>query len=89
MKFNRHQTRHGERGVAIVVVLAIISIVLLLVAANLRALNDLGREVRLLDERQTHRLEKQTGGMTNPGANALQPSTNTPAPALVVTVEPK
>ena len=54
--------RRRDRGVAVVVVLAIISIVLVFVAANLRSLHRLGQEMRMIEKKQVHRLDLQAAG---------------------------
>jgi hypothetical protein len=48
--------RHAERGTAVVVVLLYLAIVFAYVAANARTLHSLGRELRLIERRQVHRL---------------------------------
>jgi hypothetical protein len=47
-----------EQGSAAMVVIAILAIVLLYVAANLRTLEHLNREIKLVERRQVHRLER-------------------------------
>jgi hypothetical protein len=47
----------SQRGMATVVVLAFISILLIYILANVRTLNHLGHELKLLDRKQTLRLE--------------------------------
>jgi type II secretory pathway component PulK len=54
-KRSRH-TRHGERGMAVIVVLALLALILIYVAANARTLQHLERDVKLLEQKQTHRL---------------------------------
>jgi hypothetical protein len=46
-----------EQGSAALVVIAIVAIVLLYVASNLRTLDHLNREIKLVERRQIHRLE--------------------------------
>jgi Tfp pilus assembly protein PilX len=63
--------RRRQSGSAVIVVLALLSIILIYVAGNLRTLNNLNRELKLLERQQTRRL--QTAAQT----------TNTP-PATVI-----
>jgi hypothetical protein len=62
-------THHGSRptrcrrrqaGSAVIVVMALLAIILVYVAGNLRTLNSLGRELKLLEHQQTHRLQTNT-----------------------------
>jgi hypothetical protein len=48
--------RQAERGTAVVVVLVYLAIVFACVASNARTLHSLGRELRLIERRQVHRL---------------------------------
>lgn len=50
--------RAGQRGSAVVVFLALLSIMLLLVAANGKVLILLKKELRLTEQRQVQRLEQ-------------------------------
>jgi hypothetical protein len=57
MKFsrlNRSSRTRNERGSAVIVILALVSILLVYTMANMRSLYSLGRELKLLDQRQTH-----------------------------------
>lgn len=49
--------RRRESGMAVIVVLALVSILLLYVACNIRTLSNLGQELKLLERRQIRRLE--------------------------------
>jgi hypothetical protein len=57
-----HTTHHAPRfthrdsGSAVIVILALLSILLLYMAYNLKTLANLGGELRLLERQQTHRL---------------------------------
>jgi hypothetical protein len=51
-----HRRRH-QRGTAVIVVLIILSILMLYVASNSRALFNMQRELKLLDQKQRQRLE--------------------------------
>jgi hypothetical protein len=69
-KRSRH-TRHGERGMAVIVVLALLALILIYVAANARTLQHLERDVKLLEQKQTHRLAV-ISGKTNAVAAPLR-----------------
>ena len=60
-----------ESGSAVIVVFALLAIILVYVAANLRTINSLGRELKLLERQQTRRLQ------------AISQSTNVP-PAITI-----
>ena len=49
--------RRREGGSAVIVVMALLAIILVYVAGNLRTLNSLGRELKLLEHQQTRRLQ--------------------------------
>jgi hypothetical protein len=67
-----------EQGSAALVVIAIVAIVLIYVASNLRTLEHLNREIKLVERRQIHRLEHasiSTNSITHSAApTALAPS---------------
>ena len=72
LKFSRithHASRitHRRSGSAVLVVLALIAIILIYLAGNLGTLNRLGRELKLLEQKQTRQLQLATGT-----TNALQ-----------------
>jgi hypothetical protein len=46
----------AQRGVAVIVVLALLAIVFIYVSANARALYQLGRELKLVEQQQLRRL---------------------------------
>jgi len=46
-----------QSGTAVIVVLIIIAILMIYVAGNVRTLNHLGRELKLLDQKQRQRLD--------------------------------
>jgi len=48
--------RRAQQGTAMIVVLALLALLLIYVLANIRTLSSLGRELKLLDQRQTQRL---------------------------------
>ena len=71
---------HGRRaGSAVIVVLALLTIMLIYVAANLHTIASLGAELRLLERQQVRRLQKATPATNAPPAAAV--ATNAPAPA--------
>ena len=49
--------RQAERGTAVIVMLFLLAILLIYIGGNLRTLDSLGRELRILEQKQTHRLE--------------------------------
>lgn len=51
---NSSKKRQG--GMAVIVMLALLSIMLIGIGANIRSLNRLDRELKLLNQRQTRRL---------------------------------
>ncbi len=64
--------RRRREGTAMIVVLALLSIILVYMADNLKTLNHLGRELKLLEQRQLRRLQTTVG--TNTTTNAPQNS---------------
>ncbi|HWX23254.1 MAG TPA: hypothetical protein VN578_25405 [Candidatus Binatia bacterium] len=48
--------RRDERGMAVIVVLALLAIIFIYIAANIRTLNYLEKDVKLLELKQTRRL---------------------------------
>ena len=50
-------TPRRQAGSAVIVVMALLAIILVYVAGNLRTLNSLGRELKLLERQQTRRLQ--------------------------------
>ena len=66
-----HRTRRTKRvsrqdAMATIVVMALISILLIFLAGNIRTLYSLGRELKLIEQHQTRRLKA-----AGPGTNAL------------------
>jgi hypothetical protein len=58
-----HRASHitpGNRGMAVIVVLIFISIILMYIAANARTLLWLGRDLQLIEQKQTRRLVSST-----------------------------
>jgi hypothetical protein len=68
-----HAARAPRRqsGSAVIVVLALLAIILIYVAGNLRTMANLGRELKLVERQQIHRLQ------------AAAPNTNSP-PAITI-----
>ena len=58
-RFTPHASRGPCRqsGSAVIIVLALLTIIMIYVAGNLRTLNSLGRELKLLERQQIHRLQ--------------------------------
>jgi len=73
-----HPSRLRQSGTAVIVVLALLTILLVYVGGNIRTLSSLDRELRLLEHQQTLRL-RVTGSATNIPA-ALTPSQSTNRP---------
>jgi hypothetical protein len=55
----RRGRRNSERGVAVIIVIAFLAILLVYLATNLLTLSRLGRELSLLDQKQTRRLSQE------------------------------
>ena len=51
------RSRRRQSGSAVIVVIALLAILLVYVAGNIRTLSNLGRELRLLERQQTRRLQ--------------------------------
>lgn len=54
----RSRKSASQRGVAVIVVLALLAIILLYITANARTLYYLGREIKLIERQQIQRLAK-------------------------------
>jgi len=67
----RPRSGRAERGMAIIVVLVLLSIILLYLAASARTLHLLGRDLKLVEQQQVRRLASH-GNATN-----TLPTTNT------------
>ncbi len=76
-RFTLRVSRQPRRqsGSAVIVVLALLAIMLVYVASNLRTLYSLGCELRLLERQQVHRL--QTAGQATNSPPAISVVTNT------------
>ena len=81
-RFTFHASRHRGRrsGSAVIVVFALLAIMLIYVAANLRTLASLGAELRLLERRQVQRLQKATHATNAPPAVTVSTNAAPSAP---------
>jgi hypothetical protein len=75
---SRISPRRRQTGSAVIIVMALLAIILVYVAGNLRTLNSLGRELKLLELQQIRRLQTVTQRTNTPPAavihtNALPP----------------
>jgi hypothetical protein len=80
-RFTFHASRPPRRqsGSAVIVIIAILAILLIYVAGNLRTLANLGRELRLVERQQTRRLRATALKTNSPpviiiNTNAVSPS---------------
>ena len=76
-----HASRRPGRqaGSAVIVVLALLTIIMIYVAGNLRTLTSLDRELKLLERQQIHRLQATASATNSPPASVL--ATNSVPPA--------
>ncbi len=72
---------HRQTGSAVIIVLALLAILLVYMAGNIRTLSNLGRELRLLERQQIRRLQAAAPQTNAPPANAV--STNAAPGSLV------
>ena len=72
--FHVPRPRQRQSGSAVIVVMALLAILLVYVAGNIRTLSHLGRELRLLERQQTRRL--QTASLRTNSPTAITISTN-------------
>jgi hypothetical protein len=75
MKTKRHlttrsslQVGRSQDGMAVIVVMIFIALVLIYLAANIRTLHNLGRELRMIEQQQTRRLSVTSGVTNNPAS---------------------
>ena len=73
--------RRRQSGSAVIVVMALLAIILVYVAGNLRTLNSLGRELRLLELQQTRRLQTAVRATNSPPAITVVTNTVPTPPA--------
>jgi len=66
--------RRRQSGSAVIVVMALLTIIMVYVASNLRTINSLGRELKLLERQQIRRLQAVTQTPNTPPAATI--STN-------------
>ena len=52
-----YASRPRERGMAVISILVLVAIVLIYMAANIRTLNTIDGELKLVERQQTHRLK--------------------------------
>jgi hypothetical protein len=71
--------RKGEEGTAVIVVVALLSIILLYIAANARTLHYLGRELKIIEKQQIRKLA--TAGPTTNSVQTLV-TTNSVTPLI-------
>jgi hypothetical protein len=77
----RHPVSGASRcqsGSAVIVIMALLAILLIYVAGNLRTLANLGRELRLLERQQTRRLQMAAPRTNSPPGMTI--STNSVSP---------
>jgi hypothetical protein len=79
------RSRQRQSGVAVIVMLALLSIMLIYIAANSRSLSHLDRELKLIEQRQIQRLERLSATLRTPPAadtNAVLAEAKPAMPAL-------
>jgi hypothetical protein len=72
---NSRRLRRSQGGSAVVVMLALLTVMIMLIAANVATLNRLNREVKGLEKRQVQRLDPSL----KPALHPWQTATNSPA----------
>jgi hypothetical protein len=88
MKILVSSPRRREQGMATIVVLALLSIVLIYVAANVRSLDILGRELKLVEKQQIRRLNARAGVTNNVAAQLRVAGTNSAPVAAETPAQP-
>lgn len=76
---NRQSHRARNDGSAVVVMIALLGLMLVFVGANLKTLHFLKREIKLIDTRQVHRLERQHPAIASSGTNEISVPQRVPA----------
>ncbi len=73
-RITRHVSRCPPRqsGSAVIVVMALVAIILVYVAGNLKTLANLGRELKLLERQQIRRLQTVSVGTNAPPAITIR-----------------
>ena len=74
-----HRSRKGQQGTAVIVLLFLLAILLIYIGGNLRTLDSLGRELKILEQRQARRLETFARTNVFSAASITAPETATPA----------
>jgi hypothetical protein len=74
IRFHASSSPRRQSGSAVIVVMALLAIMLVYVAANIRTLSSLVRELRLLERQQTQRLQTAAPMTNSPPAITI--STN-------------
>jgi hypothetical protein len=76
--------RQRQGGVAVIVMLALLSIILIYITANIRSLTVLERELKLTEQRQIHRLDTlKIANLTLQLASPKVAPTNAPVPTPI------
>jgi len=73
--------RRRQSGSAVIIVMALLAIILVYVAGNLRTINSLGRELKLLEHQQTRRLQRATQTTNTPPAITVATNSAPGSPA--------
>jgi hypothetical protein len=63
--------RRRQTGSAVIVVMALLAIILVYVAGNLRMLHNLGGELKLVERQQTRRLQRAAQTTNTPAAISI------------------
>jgi hypothetical protein len=71
--------RKGEEGMAVILVIALLVILLIYITAGVRTLNNLGRDVRLIEKQQVQRLQ-QAAARTNQVSTTNRPAASVQPP---------
>ena len=66
-------TNHSESGIALIVVMALLAIILIYVTANIRTLNHLQRDLKLIEQKQQQRLKNLPAAPPAAASPATQP----------------
>ena len=75
-------TKRRQGGMAVIVMLAVLSIMCIYIAANLRSLNRLERELKLVEQHQTRRLAAWSA--TNHVISTNTPPATQPPPSPTI-----
>jgi len=80
--------RQGQDGTAVIIMLALLSIILVYAAANIQSLSRLDREIKLVDQRQVRRWNALSSTNAAFLAALTMADTNAPATNGPVRLEP-